>query len=229
MSKVFENRLFECWYDQDSGRVFEGFVFRRCSFLSCAISITKNPKLRSTVRNVVIEDCEVRGSSVRSAIIEDTVVDGLKTHNGTLDCWGAVYKHVTIRGRIGGLFLTNHMIGDPPEVQKAFDDARMAYYANVDWALDISEAEFSTECCIRGVPADLIRRDPETQAIIRRWKVLDGAWREIDMKMTGIDVVISYMLDNNFQDIIVVAAKRSRHFKSKMECIERLRKAGIAE
>jgi hypothetical protein len=56
--KVFEGQTFECFYDRDSGKIFSDLEFRKCRFLSCAISMTLNPKLRTTVRNVKLLNCE---------------------------------------------------------------------------------------------------------------------------------------------------------------------------
>jgi hypothetical protein len=40
-------------------------------------------------------------------------------------------------------------------------------YADIEWALDISEAVFS-DVDLSYVPGDLVRRGPETQFLIRR-------------------------------------------------------------
>jgi hypothetical protein len=56
--KVFEKKTFERFYDQDSGAVFSDLEFRDCVFQSCAISMTQNPRLRSTIRNIKLINCE---------------------------------------------------------------------------------------------------------------------------------------------------------------------------
>jgi hypothetical protein len=64
-----------------------------------------------------------------------------------------------------------------PEIQKPFDEAKARYYQNVDWALDIRDAQVKV-LEINGVPSHLIRRDPETQVIVSRNKLYQPDWRE---------------------------------------------------
>src|SRR4051812_35672719 len=95
---------FVSWYDRDSGSTFEDLEFRRCSFISSGISITRNVSRRSTLRNVRLVDCEERGCAVDGAILDDVEVIGLKTHT-TLFAYGAAFRHVRLAGKIGELAL----------------------------------------------------------------------------------------------------------------------------
>lgn len=61
MTRIFEGQEFEGFHDHNwglpwslprPGRLFEDLEFRRCTFVTCTLSVTKKPKLRSTVRNV---------------------------------------------------------------------------------------------------------------------------------------------------------------------------------
>ena len=64
-----------------------------------------------------------------------------------------------------------------------FAQARAAFYAETDWALDISEAKLLGLRC-EGVPLHLIRRDPQTQVILdkqgryRGQQVLDQSFAQ---------------------------------------------------
>ena len=229
MSQVFSRQLFECFYDR-GGHVYTDIEYHRCSFESCAISITRVPAYRSIVRNVKVIGCEVRGCAIDTAVIEDSVVDGLKTHN-LLASWGAVFKHVVLKGRIGRIMIGPAVATGTatPQEQQAFDEANKTYYASVDWALDISEAEFR-EASIRSVPAKLIRRDPATQAIVTLEKALEGKWRSIDLSKTWWATSIEFLLDRpNDPDVVLVAPKRHPRFIALLDGLKRLRDAGIAE
>ncbi len=81
-----------------------------------------------------------------------------------------------------------------PEEQRAFDLANEDYYATVDWALDISEGEFE-ECELQRIAAHLIRRDPQTQVVVRREKAMQGKWRDLDLSKTHWKTSIEFMLD----------------------------------
>lgn len=228
MTRIFERQEFNHFLDRDSGAVFEDVEFRRCSFIGCSISTTRNPALRSTVRNVRLVGCEQRGCSLDAAVLEEVLVEGLKTH-GLFQAWGAVYRHATLRGRIGRV-MTSPLIAPgwaSAEEQRAFAAANAAYYATVDWALDISEGEFE-ECDLRGVPARLVRRDAATQVVVTRDKAMQGLWRQLDLKKTYWATSLEFLLERGEPDVVLVAPKRDRRFRDLLDGLQLLRDAGVA-
>jgi hypothetical protein len=227
--RTFENEEFTSVYDR-GGNVYEGLHFRKCTFVSSGVSITEEPGNRTTVRDVTLERCRVVGSLLGCAVVEEVLVDGLQTSD-LHHSWGALFKHVTLRGKIGRLLVTGlvgpHLMHSP--VQRAFDEEREAYYRDVDWALDISEAEI-VELALDGIPARLVRRDPETQAVVTRQAALSGEWRELEhVQATALGVIIQQMLKFDQEDVVLVAEKRARDFKKVLAGIEELRAAGVAE
>ena len=234
--RSFDGEKFGPVYDRDSGALFSDLQFRRCQFLTCYISITENPALRSTVRNVQVHHCDVQASSVGNAILEDILVDGLKTH-GRFDTWGAVFKHVTLKGRIGNLKISDFIVAADAspalrhKINLRFQAANAEYYRNVDWAWDISQAEFE-ECELRGVPGHLVRRDPETQVLLKREKVLAmrSEWQRLDLSKTHWPVALSDLLaDERIVSEVLVAPKRDPRFKELLNGLNLLRRAGVAE
>ncbi len=226
---LFENQSFADFYDRGSAE-YSDIEFRRCQFVSSRISVTREPARRSLVRRVRVSKCEVTGCALETAIVEDVVVEDLKTHN-PLACWGTVFNRVVLKGKIGRI-MVNPAIATgtaTPDEQRAFDEANAAYYAGVEWALDISEAEFQ-EADIRGVPARLIRRDTETQAVVTRQKALEGAWQKLDLSKTWWATSIQFLLNRpNDSDVILVAPKRHRKFRDLLAGLKILREAGVAE
>jgi hypothetical protein len=216
-------------YDNDSGRTFSDLEFRKCHFVSSVISMTRKPELRSTVRNVRLIQCEQHGCALEAAIVEDVLVDAFKT-NGLFQTWGAVFKHVTLRGQIGRVMLSPAVSPGKatPTQQRAFDEANAAYYADVDWALDISEAEFE-EIDIRRVPARLIRRDPDTQVVVTRERAMEGAWRNLDLSKTDWAGYIDLFLRDGDAELVLAAPKRDRKYRDHLDGLKMLRDAGVAE
>jgi len=231
MVKLFEKQFITSsdFDDRDSKALFRDLEFRKCSFEGCNISITFDPNLRSTVRNVKLTQCEQRGCAVDSAILENVTVDGLKTHT-LLQTWGAVFKHVILKGKIGRLMFSPYVFPSiaTKEQQEAFDEANTAYYETVDWALDIREAEFE-ECDIRSVPGRLVRRDPQTQVLVTRAKAARGEWRRLDLSKTYWHVGLDLFLQSGNQDLVLVAPKRARDFRALLDGLKKLRDAGVAE
>lgn len=224
--KTFHKEEFS-FQDNDSAAVYEGFEFDRCTFLGCVISLTVEPALRSTVRNVRLTNCSQRGCLIYPAVIEESEVNGLNTHGQLLAVHGAVFKHVVLRGKIDRVMI-RQKLGEPKNVQTAFDRANASYYRSVDWALDIRDGEFK-ELEIDGVPAKLIRRDPETQIVVKRKSVLDAMWKKLPLKLTIWHQYFGALLAGDYEDTVIVAGKRDPEFKTLIADLKVLRGAGVAE
>jgi hypothetical protein len=174
--------------------------------------------------------CEQRGSSIWGAILDDVIVDGFSTNGQLFQTWGAVFKHVTLRGKIGRIMISPAVKGGlaTPSQQRAFDEANAEFYSGVDWALDIREAEFE-EGEFQRVPAHLIRRDPETQVVVKREAAMRGEWRNLDLSKTHWATSIEFFLERGDHDVVLVAPKRNRKFKHLLAGLKMLRDAGVAE
>jgi len=229
MRRIYDRQEFRSYHDGNSGRTFKDLEFRYCRFESCAISVTKKPRKRSLVRNMAFYGCEIRGCTIYPAIIEDVLVSSLKTHN-LLQTWGAVFKHVKIEGNIGRIMISPYVFPGiaKPKEQRAFDEANADYYATVDWALDIREGRFY-ECEIQRVPAHLIKRDPDTQVVVKREKALEGKWRYLDLSKTHWRTSIEFFLNRGDPDVVLVAPKRDRSYPDLLDGLKMLRDAGVAE
>lgn len=232
--QVFQNQKFHRFVDYDSGSVFSDLEFRNCDFQGCLVGITKNPTLRTTIRNMSLINCSDNGSSIGNAIIENVEVKNFKAP-GLFQTFGAVFQHVVLRGKFDRLMICSYELPDSSvnlpyqyEVVEAFREANAAYYHSVDWALDISRGEFK-ELDIRGVPGRLIRRDPETQILITRQRVLEGDWRDLPFKENLTPFSLDFMLKQEMADLVLVAPKRHRKFPLYLEDLQLLRAVGIAE
>jgi hypothetical protein len=229
MTQVFQGEVFRSKNDAGSGRTFEDMDFRGCKFEGGVLSLTRNPRLRTTVRNVSIRDCSVRGSTIGPAVIEDLLIDGLQTHT-LLQTWGAAFRHVTLRGRVGRVVCSD--LVEPAtsltQTQRAFDSANAAFYASVDWAIDITEASLE-EIDLRGIPGKLVRRDPATSVLVRRENLESGEWREVDLSDTPYAISLQLLLESAREDQVLVAERRARDFHSCLAALQRLQDAGVAD
>ncbi len=136
-----------------------------------------------------------------------------------------MFRHVTLRGRIGPIMTAPVHYALPEETQAAFNAAIVAYYQDVDWALDISAAEFS-DADFYMVPGDLVRRDPGTQFLIRRDAVAKSEGVELPIYA---EISISRFEETPFDSLVAIAPKRSKNFARYMEDFQYLRQAGLAE
>jgi hypothetical protein len=168
----YKNQTFRKLYDRGEALCLENMSLESCMFESCSLSLTKNVHLRSTVRSVSIKNCAANGCGIGPAIFEDVVVDGLAT-NDLLIIWAATFHHVKLAGDIGKIKINSwaHFVDRTEETQGPFTRSRETFYRSIDWALDISEARFKGFDAT-GIPARLYRRDPESQAVVTRERVM---------------------------------------------------------
>lgn len=232
---TYSNQQFVDFRDWDSGALFADIEFVNCRFQSCRVSTTLDPALRSTVRNITFSDCSEDSCTIDCAIVEDVFIDGLRSTGDLLQTFGAVFNHVTLRGRIGEVMISNEIIGTVPgtkeqrDQQRAlFREANRKYYERVDWALDIREAEFES-FSIRGVPSELVRRDPETQVVVTKERAIEGQWRQLPLQRNLFAVSLDLLLKRGDESVVLVAPKRSKDFKPLLEDIALLRGMQIAE
>jgi len=171
-------------------------------------------------------------------VLSNVTISNLKT-NDLFIVWCPYLNQVKLSGEIGKMKVnaaadTSTVGPMNKDKQRPFDDYRKQFYANVEWALDISEARFK-EFGIRGVPARLIRRDPESQVLITRERALRVAtpgWEEqLDPANKLWPFMISLFLGDGDEDMVLVAplgaakAKRDLLLKG----LQELRRIGLAE
>ena len=232
---------------------FKGVSLTECTFHSCRIRLPLvdpaapfHKQQYDLGRRPVIRDMELRrcrilasvGCTLKGAIVEDVLVEDLRT-DGMVQTWATVFKHVTFKGKIGRVMFSDlfelPFKGKTTQLQRAFEQANAEYYSTVDWALDIREAEFDDFDC-RGVPSRLVRRNPETQMMLARERVLanrdmigvvGGYWEGL-IKLFLRRAERAGGLDRS-KDAVYVIPRQGVDRKALITGIEVLRKAGVAE
>ncbi len=238
----YRNKTFRSLHDYNSGRRYSGFSFMNCHFQSSTV-VCETVELgdRTGICNSDIRDCSHAGCAVKGGIVEDVLVENFKTAK-MFHTWGTVFKHVTFRGRIGRVMLSDlfeqPFKGKITSVQRAFEKANAEYYSTVDWALDIREAEFDDFDC-RGVPSRLVRRNPETQMMLTRERVLAhkdaiGAGGKHWEDMIKLFLSRPAGIFTNLIDVIYVVPRKGAPYHGPdrptlIAGIAALRKAGVAE
>jgi len=199
------------------GATIEHIELKRCTLNNC-YAASKPGQAPITLRHIRAEKTTLKSANASFCVFEDVVVDGLKT-SGVEFIQSCVFKHVVLKGRIEKLVINNEH-GD--------DGAWMSdYYADVDWALDISGAVVKV-LDLRNVPGHLVRRDPETQALIRRESVERSDWKPRTLGVTGVS--IEDLMRSSLSSRVVVAPKGDKKmFAKMMDEIREARERGIAD
>ena len=231
--KNIEGQRFLCLFDDEGPSTIQDMTFSRCVFTNSVLSQTRSLDARSHVRNVRLVKCSEVGCAIGPAILEDVVVEGLTTSD-LLIVSGALFRHVTLRDRVGSIKINPYPLIDEsnPALTAPFDRARQQFYDATDWALDISDAIFSSFDAT-GIPARLIRRDPVTQAVVRRRNVRGNAWRAKAAKWNTywLDVIDVIFEDNPPEDAVLVAPKamRKARLQQLVDGLANLRDIGVAD
>jgi hypothetical protein len=155
-----------------------------------------------------------------------------KTGSSPLFIWASVFRHTLLAGNISGLKINrSDMNPDATAEDVAWREKEtIALYSTIDWALDISGAKFPNGATFEAVPGDKIRRDPESQILIKRDRLAASDWRSLDYQRTPIDIAISWFETGSLFDSVVIASRStSKHRAADLAVLNMLRREGIAE
>jgi hypothetical protein len=221
------------WKEMSSGGTFEHLEFRDCFFNNCSVSRTTEVERRTVVRNISVTDCREMGCQVGPVILEDVTVHNLLIAD-LLILWCPAFKHVTLKGRLGSIKVNDVPDSGPftrETLGAAFAAAQRDFYAKVDWALDIREAD-PILLQLEGVPADLVRRNPETQGVVRRKRASKRGWRrkvskDCDYWLPYIDNLVGS--DHPDTVLVTPTRRRSATVKSILAGLRELRELGVVD
>lgn len=210
-------------------RVFSGIDARNCIFDGCHLPSAARSGDWNKIRDVSLTNVSQSNCSIKTSVIEDVSLHNLKrAGNGPLFLWGCVFKRVKLSGRISAIKLNRDIT--PGKTDKHWDDATLDYYKQVDWAIDISEAKFPGSVSLEAIPGDLVKRNPETQVLVKREKLVSCEWRSLDYDNTSIDIALSWFLrDSLFDSVVIPACGDTKTMKREVTVLNMLRSEGVAE
>lgn len=231
----YENEIFHRLFDRGERLRLEDIELNRCTFSDCGISLTTALDQMAKVRRVSMTDCTIDSVFTGPLIASEVNIANLRTSDLFI-LWCPYLDRVTLAGNIGRMKI--NATADPStsrnEKQKPFEEFRREFYANVEWALDISNARFK-EFDLDGVPACLVRRDPESQIVVTRERALEIATPGWDQKLNPQNrfyhFTINLFLSDGLPDMVLVAplgaAKAERD--EALRGLQELRDIGLAE
>jgi len=169
---------------------------------------------------------------IAGAILENVTVRGL-AREGRIPLFlaGVAFDRCRLEGKLSAFKLAAapSSLSHSKEVA-IWNEANRSFYSNVEWAVDIRDAEFSSGPDLHFIPGSLVLRDPESQALVRRDRLNGVRISELNWGKSALGVAISWFLeDGPYEDTVLVAAKRSRNFSEDVAAIQMLRSEGLAE
>lgn len=225
MTQSFTRQLFEDLRAVGPGTVIEDMELDGCTFVGSATVQRHDPVPSLVLRRITATGCTLDNCAAIGTRLEDVTVDRLTIKGGTFYFRGCVFSRVKLKGRIGPMMAVGPQPGIGETLSPGAGQAIVDSYGSVDWALDISEADF-TDADLYYVPGDLVRRDPETQFLLRREPAANADYRKLPQ---GAGLFLERFDHTPFDSIVAVAPKRSRRFRDLLDILRGLRTAGIAE
>jgi hypothetical protein len=211
-------------------KTFEDLRLERCKFDNAYAK-------KCVFRRVEVIEARTWACHIQDSVLEDCLIDGIRMtvdagsggKHTPLFLGGNVAKHVTLRGSIGS-FIWNPPNGWHPTWDIRALERVKEFYRDVDWALDIREARFTTVPTFRfGPPGHLVRRDLATQAVVTRATASGRPWRDKGVDIGVWDLVISRLLEKPWPDEIVLVPAYGKKGERDRAGIERLRDLGVAD
>jgi hypothetical protein len=219
-----ERQKFDNLKSVGSGRVLDGFELVRCEFNGGGLAQYDDPRMSLRVVDARLEGCVVKRCAAHGVVFEEVNMNNA-TIRPNLNLEACAFKHVVLSGKIGSMMVTppNHAL--PAQMRAEFEMGILDFYADVDWALDITRAEF-TEADLYYLPGHLIRRDEETQFLLHRDRVkgIDTA----DLPPYA-GVAVSRFEASPFDSLVAVAPRRSKDFEQRLSELSELRRLGVAD
>ena len=160
-----------------------GVDLERCTFDWVSVGTEAE---RVVVRDVRAIRCVFRNAYARGVVFEDCVLDTPKATK-MQKLTGCMFKHVVVRGDPGLCLIEgwagNEGDGMTAEEARARDAAVLGYYEEVDWAIDVREADVGSFRMF-SVPLHLVRRDPEKQLLVWKKHATHPVWRSAALAQT---------------------------------------------
>ncbi|MBW8482526.1 hypothetical protein [Actinomadura parmotrematis] len=199
---------------------YENVEIVNSKLISCALAQFDDPEYRLTVRGASVRECMVSGGSIQGVHVEDSLIENVNG-GSVFYAHGCVFDRVVIRGAIGAIMA---IMPNSSLAARDLHVARMIeLYRQVEWALDISAAEFvDVDLC--GVPGHLVKIDPETQIILHRDRFDNISVHDLPPL---VQVWLGRFRATPFDSIVAVAPKLSENFLRYLDGIRWLRDNGL--
>lgn len=202
--------------------------FSNIAFHNNYTAIPQSPAERLTIRDVGVYRCQHWACSAYGVAFEDVTINDIRGGGLAMSfLWGCLFQHVVLRGWFGGVQFRWQVDPNDQLVSRRFLTANLTAYTSLDWALDISEASFSTYQGLLGVPAALIRRNPEKHFILNRESALELVSRPDSPALWRITA--EGLIASSLADTVVVTGGLGKSLKSQLAEANLLRAQGLLE
>jgi hypothetical protein len=184
-----------------------------------------HPAKRLTLRDISLVRVRHFACSPHGVVFDTCSVENLRG-GGMAPSFlmGCVFRRTTLAGWIGGVMWRWQVDFNDPNASQKIHAWNLKFYEGVDWALDITKADFSFHEGLIGVPARLVRRDPDKHFVMTR----ECANRLMTHKSGSVwDVSAQRLLESPMDDVVIVTGGQGARLEEEMTVARKLRKRGF--
>jgi len=207
--------------------------FNNVTFDNCEIGLSNDIDNLPHFKNVKFNNCSFVFCTFGPAIFEKVEFNNIKFEDYGI-FWSPLFNKIKLKGKFTSFRLNSNgfMLDNKPKIQDKLDNIRAKFYEKVDWALDISEAKFSS-FDYNGIPGKLFIRDSDTQFLITKkdfnsLELLDNSFKD---NFSYLMMYLEDFIESNAEDIVIPVplAKPKKFREPILEGLRELRRLGFAK
>ena len=206
--------------------VIEDVSLAGTAFNNCSIHPPRKPADRAVLRRITVGRVHHWACRACGALFDDVTVTDIRGGGRAPSfLWACAYHHVTLRGSIGGLMFRWQLNFKQDEGMSAsYHEANLALYESMDWAIDVSEAKFTSTESLIGIPPHLVRRDPATQFLLTRTPA-EVILR--DRPHSVWSVIAERLIDSGMPGVVVAVGGRGERLRADLDAARTLTDEGL--
>lgn len=207
--------------------------FHNTIFDNCDIGLSDDINHLPHFKNIKFEHCSFIFCTLGSAIFENIEFNNIKFEDYGI-FWGSLFNKVKLKDKFTSFRINTNgfMLDKDPSTQEALDKFRIKFYENVDWALDISEAKFSS-FDYTGIPGKLFIRDTDTQFLISKkdFYSLDLLENSFKKNFNYLMMYLEDFIESEDEDIVIPVplSKPKKQRQLILDGFQELRNLGFAK
>lgn len=200
-------------------------AYQQCIFDRLTVSVRPNRTQvddRPRIRDVRVDRCRLRRGRVMllGVVLEDVMVHELEAPVSAQHC---AFQRVVLTGKFRHEVVIRADMGPiDPQYWAGFGPDNDRRHADVDVALDVSEATFAA-AMIRGIPPEKVRVDPDTQAVITCDSLAAGDARFREDQLVGtVGSQLARALSGDLLDHLVLVPSESPTAHAELSLVREL-------
>jgi len=207
---------------------FSSYCFEKCTY--SGVMIGSPPKKlfdKLKFSDITLNDCKVVSSIIYAADFRNIKIHNLGVKKG-IDICHAFFDSCVISGKIGAFLILDcaSRINSNPQLELDVLECNKNQYSKIDWALDISNADFTSFDC-RSVPAEKIIINKNTQIAVnlKRMKEI-RSFPDDDMKSIWESNMKFVNRDFTGYNFVLTTSKRTKRHEEELKFFDFIRENG---